>query len=107
VHLFKRLRSLDPRWFQIASLSTLLCWGVFGLGFDVDAVVCVAMVLAAQATQWCATRVVRGAFDPKSALISSLSLCLLLRTNSVAVAVAVVAVASKFVLRVASAATAW
>ena len=41
-------------------------------------------------------------FDPKSALISGLSLCLLLRTNEpgLAVLAAVVAVASKFVLRV-------
>ena len=40
-------------------------------------------------------------FDPKSALISGLSLCLLLRTNLVALAAlaGVVAIASKFVLR--------
>jgi Na+-transporting NADH:ubiquinone oxidoreductase subunit NqrB len=41
-------------------------------------------------------------FDPKSALISGLSLCLLLRTNDpwLAMLAAVVAVASKFLLRV-------
>lgn len=41
-------------------------------------------------------------FDPKSALISGLSLCLLLRTNDawLAALTAVVAVGSKFVLRV-------
>src|SRR6185369_8204338 len=41
------------------------------------------------------------AHDPRSALISGLSLCLLLRTNSLAVAVAtaVVAIASKFAVR--------
>jgi enediyne biosynthesis protein E5 len=44
----------------------------------------------------------RPGFDPRSALISGLSLCLLLRTNSLPPAglTAAVAIASKFVLRV-------
>ncbi|PYO55606.1 MAG: Na+-transporting NADH:ubiquinone oxidoreductase, subunit NqrB, partial [Candidatus Rokuibacteriota bacterium] len=44
----------------------------------------------------------RPGFDPRSALISGLSLCLLLRTNSLTLAVltAALAIASKFVLRV-------
>lgn len=57
----------------------------------------------ALATQYVCTRVWRlAAFDPRSALISGLSLCLLLRTNSLPVAAgaAVVTIASKFVLRV-------
>ncbi len=43
-----------------------------------------------------------GAYDPRSALISGLSLCLLLRTNSLLLAItaAVVTIASKFVIRV-------
>jgi len=54
-------------------------------------------------TQYVCSRVWRlPAFDPRSALISGLSLCLLLRTNSLLVAsvAAVVTIASKFLLRV-------
>ena len=98
-----RLRAIDPRWYPIASLSGLLLWGVFGLAFDVDAAVCAAILISAQLTQWACTRLWRaGRYEVKSALISSLSLCLLLRTNLVEVAVvtAVIAIASKFVLRI-------
>ena len=94
---------IDPRWFQIACLSGLLVWGIFGLSFDVVPTHMVAIVVVAQLAQAGFTRLFRaGAWDPKSALISSLSLCLLLRTSSVVVAAAVafVAVASKFVVRV-------
>jgi Na+-transporting NADH:ubiquinone oxidoreductase subunit NqrB len=54
-------------------------------------------------TQWAATALAElPSFDPRSALISGLSLCLLLRTNDLGLAMlaAVVAGASKFLLRV-------
>jgi Na+-transporting NADH:ubiquinone oxidoreductase subunit NqrB len=95
--------AIDPRRYQIACLSGLLVWGIFGLSFDVVPAHMAVMLVAAQLTQAACTRIFHaGAWDPKSALISSLSLCLLLRTSSVAVAAAVaaVAVASKFVVRV-------
>jgi Na+-transporting NADH:ubiquinone oxidoreductase subunit NqrB len=53
-------------------------------------------------TQWSCTRLWRlPVFDARSALISGLSLCLLLRTNSAGLAVlaAVITIASKFLLR--------
>ena len=56
----------------------------------------------ALATQYACTRLWRlPRFDPRSALISGLSLCLLLRTNSAALALAaaVIAVASKFLIQ--------
>ena len=96
-------RRPDPRLFQIATLSGLLGYGVLGLGLDVDpwtAAIILATVLAAQLV---GTRVTgRGRFDPRSALISGLSLCLLLRTNSLELAAlaAVLAIASKFLVRV-------
>lgn len=96
-------RRWDPRLFQIATLGGLLGYGVLGLGLDVDpwtAAIILATVLAAQLV---ATRVTgRGRFDPRSALISGLSLCLLLRTNSpeLAALTAVLAIASKFLVRV-------
>lgn len=94
--------AVDPRGYQIACLSSLLVWGVFGLSFDVVAANVVAILVVAQLTQSAGTRLSgSGPFDPRSALISSLSLCLLLRTSSVAVAAlaSCVAIASKFVLR--------
>jgi enediyne biosynthesis protein E5 len=60
------------------------------------------MMSCALLTQWLCTRAFGIAvFDPRSALISGLSLCLLLRTNSLLLAAlaAVLAVAGKFLLR--------
>jgi enediyne biosynthesis protein E5 len=94
---------LDPRLYQIAALAGLLFYGLLRLDLDVRpgrAAIILASVLAAQ---YACTRAWRlPAFDARSALISGLSLCLLLRTNwtALAVAGAVLAVASKFVIRV-------
>jgi Na+-transporting NADH:ubiquinone oxidoreductase subunit NqrB len=60
------------------------------------------MLAAALLTQYACTRLWKlPAFDPRSALISGLSLCLLLRTNStgLAIAAAAVTIASKFLIR--------
>jgi hypothetical protein len=98
-----RLARLDPRLYQIGILACLLCWGVFGLRFDVKPDHALAIVAVALGTQYVAGRVVGlPAFDPKSALISALSLCLLLRTGSLALAAlaAFLAIAMKFVVRV-------
>ena len=95
--------TLDPRIYQIAVLAALLTYGLLALNFDVSALQCVLVVAAALATQAVCTRIVRlPTFDPKSALISSLSLCLLLRTNHLALAVfaAVLTIALKFAFRV-------
>jgi Na+-transporting NADH:ubiquinone oxidoreductase subunit NqrB len=92
---------LDPRLFQIAALASLLAWGVLGLGFDVSAVQIAVTLLAALFAQYLCTRR-EDVFEPKSALISALSLCLLLRTNHVALAAvaAGIAIGSKFAVRV-------
>jgi Na+-transporting NADH:ubiquinone oxidoreductase subunit NqrB len=93
----------DPRGYQIAVLSGLLAWGLFRLGFDLAAPQVVVTLGVALATQLACTRIARlPAFDPKSALISGLSLCLLLRVDHLGVAAlaASLAIASKFVLRV-------
>jgi len=92
----------DPRLYQIASLSTLLLYGIFFLHFDLSIWQILVTLIAAQLTQYAGTRFCTlPTFDPKSALISSLSLCLLLRTESLAVAAlaAIIAVGSKFVIR--------
>ena len=93
----------DPRHFQIASLLALLVYGILALDFDVTPNRAGLILASALVAQWALGRLVGlAAFDPRSALISGLSLCLLLRTGSdlVAAAAAVLAVASKFVLRV-------
>lgn len=93
----------DPRLYQIATLAGLLAYGVVGLDLEVQTLNAAAILATVLATQWAAAQLTGLArFDPRSALISGLSLCLLLRTNDVALAVvaAGVAIASKFVLRV-------
>lgn len=93
----------DPRLYQILVLASLLVYGVTRLDLEIRSGRALALLGTALLTQWACTRLWRlPAFDPRSALISGLSLCLLLRTNSMALAVAaaVVTIASKFVLRV-------
>ena len=93
----------DPRYYQIAVLGTLLGYGMVWLDFDITAGRAALLLGVALLTQAACTRIWKlPAFDPRSALISGLSLCLLLRTNDpwLAVAGSVVTIASKFVLRV-------
>lgn len=92
----------DPRLYQIAILTGLLIYGIVVLRLPVEAPVVVTILATALATQAVATRWLGLArFDPRSALISSLSLCLLLRTQSltIAAAAAFIAIASKFLIR--------
>ncbi|HRD74781.1 MAG TPA: RnfABCDGE type electron transport complex subunit D [Hyphomicrobiaceae bacterium] len=102
--LLATVRTLDPRYLQIASLGILLTFGLGWLGFD-QSLINVSVILATIL----ATQLVLGwimqpgrAFDPLSALISGLSLCLLLRAGSLWVLAlgAILAIGSKFFLRV-------
>ncbi len=93
---------MDPRIYQITILSTLLAWGTLRLGFDVSAARIATILATALATQWLLTRTFRlPRFDPRSPLISGLSLCLLLRTDlpQLAALAAVISIASKFLIR--------
>lgn len=96
-------RLADPRYYQVAVLTTLLSIGVFVLDFGIRWQNAVAILLTAQAVQFIGTRLAGlPRFDPMSALITSLSLTLLLRTELIALAIAapVIAIGSKFVIRV-------
>ncbi len=95
-------RPWDPRLFQIATLSGLLGYGVLWLDLEVQGAMAVVIVTTALATQLACARLAGRPFDPRSALISALSLCLLLRTASpfLAAVTAVAAIGSKFVIRV-------
>lgn len=96
-------RLADPRYYQVAVLTTLLSIGVFVLDFGIRWQNAVAILLTAQAVQFIGTRLAGlPRFDPMSALITSLSLTLLLRTELIALAIAApaIAIGSKFVIRV-------
>ena len=108
IALWRRMHlGADPRDYQVAALSTLLVVGVTRFGFDVPIAHIAIVLTSALAGQWWASRM-GGPSTPaalqafKSALISALSLCLLLRASHpvwLALA-ALIAVGSKFVLRV-------
>src|SRR5262249_43163768 len=93
----------DPRRYQIAALAGLLVYGFVWLRFDLRLDIVAPLMVVTLATQFaCWQAVSKKPVDFKSALISALSLCLLLRTSSplVAALAAFVTIASKFVIRV-------
>ncbi len=93
----------DPRYYQVAVLSSLLVFGIGSLGFGISWLNAAAILGTALGLQFGATAMLRlPRFDPLSALITALSLTLLLRTDDMllAAAAAAVAIGSKFVVRV-------
>jgi enediyne biosynthesis protein E5 len=96
----------DPRLYQIATLASLLVYGMGWLDFDITAGRVAVLLGTALATQWLCDRFIGGRqpfrLGARSALISGLSLCLLFRTNryELAVAAAIVTIAGKFLIRV-------
>ena len=100
--LKSQLSTLDPRLYQVASLSTLLLYGVIWLHFDISVTQIAVTLATALLTQYAGTRFCNlPAFDPKSPLISALSLCLLLRSDHLVIAAlaSFIAIGSKFVIR--------
>jgi hypothetical protein len=96
-------RLKDPRYYQIVVLGLLLSYGILALDFGIHWQNAIAIITTAQVVQFVSTRAVGlPRFDPLSALITSLSLTLLLRTDVIALAMlaAVVAISSKFLIRV-------
>ena len=96
----------DPRLYQIGTLTSLLVYGMGWLEFDVTLDRVVLVLATVLATQWIGDRLTGGpapfGSSARSALISGLSLCLLLRTNraDLAVLAAIVTIGGKFLLRV-------
>ena len=94
----------DPRLYQIATLASLLVYGMGWLDFDITVSRVVLLLATVLATQGICDRLVGAppfGSSARSALISGLSLCLLLRTNraELAVLAAIVTIASKFLIR--------
>ncbi len=96
------LSSSDPRLYQIAILSGLWLYGALGLELEIRLDQTATVFATALFMQWVCTKTWHlPRFDPRSPLISALSLCLLLRTNSLALAggAAALAIGSKFLVR--------
>jgi enediyne biosynthesis protein E5 len=91
----------DPRLYQILTLGSLLFYGIVWLDFGVTPARVCLLLLTVLATQAACDRLTGARINAKSALISGLSLCLLLRTNQTELAVlaAVIAIVSKFAIR--------
>jgi len=99
--LLPKLR--DPRWYQIIVLSLLLSFGIGILDFGIRWQNAIAILITAQVVQFIGMRAfTESRFDPLSALITSFSLTLLLRTDAIALAIlaACIAIGSKFLVRV-------
>ena len=93
----------DPRLYQITVLAVLVGYGTIWLDFGVGPTRVALLLASCLAVQWTCTQLWRlPRYDPRSALISGLSLCLLLRTcdPGLAVAAAVLTVSSKFLFRI-------
>jgi Na+-transporting NADH:ubiquinone oxidoreductase subunit NqrB len=93
----------DPRWYQVFVLSLLLGFGILALDFGIHWQNALVIFTMAQLTQFLASHLVaRIPYDPLSALITSYSLTLLLRTDVIALAMlaAIIAIGSKFLVRV-------
>ncbi|MCA8888473.1 MAG: RnfABCDGE type electron transport complex subunit D [Parvularculaceae bacterium] len=92
----------DPRWFQILALSALLALGASMRAFAVSGADVITIFAVALSLQWAMSMIFAIRFDPKSALITALSLSLLLRAEGVLplAAAAGIAIGSKFMIRV-------
>ena len=91
----------DPRLYQIAVLASLLVYGMAGLDFAISVPRAALLLLTVVATQAVGDRLAGRPANVRSALISGLSLCLLLRTNRIDLALlaAVITIAAKFLIR--------
>jgi Na+-transporting NADH:ubiquinone oxidoreductase subunit NqrB len=96
----------DPRLYQIGTLAVLLVYGMGWLDFDITPIRVALILATALATQRVCDHLSGSsasfASTSRSALISGLSLCLLVRSNFHALAclAAVVAIGSKFLIRI-------
>lgn len=101
------IQNLDPRYFQITILGLLLFYGVTFLGFEITIERCLIFISSTLFWQWvftfltCKYKKIIINQDLKSALISSLSMCLLVRTDQILwiILIPFLTVAMKFLIR--------
>jgi len=92
---------VDPRIYQIIILLLLVFSGLLFFEMDIQLGTAVVLISSALACQFILTKVFKyKQFRPESALISALSLCLLLRTDTLVIAAfaALLAISSKFLI---------
>lgn len=94
-------RLYDARWFQITGQALILLTGMTALDFGVTPAQIAAAIIASLGAQRTGALLVASRFDWKSALITGLSLALLLRANDIwpFVLAALIAIGSKFAIR--------
>jgi Na+-transporting NADH:ubiquinone oxidoreductase subunit NqrB len=100
-YLFQIWQS-DPRHYQITVQSSLLVYGIFWLDFEMELEGVVTIISTAWLTQLLCTRLFKlPRFDFRSPLSSALSLCLLLRANTLLLMgiAAAITILSKFIFR--------
>ena len=103
--VMRAVRSIlkDARHYQILYLSTFLVYGIFELSWEIPLLQIALVVGCAVSTQMIWTAITKGKWNSwKSAVITALGLCLILKSTSLwtlAIA-AVVAISSKFILRI-------
>ncbi|MDB6074208.1 MAG: hypothetical protein JWO89_1848 [Verrucomicrobiaceae bacterium] len=93
--------AVDPRYYQITVLGSLLIYGVLALDFEVTWSYASIILASVLGTQWLCSWMTKTGFEWRSAMISGLSLCLLCRTQSwqLAALAGVLAIATKFLFR--------
>ena len=97
----RRGLTADPRYWQIAALATLIAYSFAFLDFGAQPVLSVCAIAATVAAQFVCARLWRASFEWRSAMITGLSLSLLLRTNdpTIMALAGVAAITSKFLIR--------
>ena len=99
----RRAPPIDPRYYQVAVLTSLLVFGIAVLGVDIGPLQPLVVFSPALGVQYAGTRLARiPRFDPWSPVITGLSLTLLLRADAtwLFAFAAAVAIGSKFLVRV-------
>lgn len=99
--LVHAVRSSDARHFQMSSQFVILMSGILFFEFQVRPPIALTFVGAALAAQALFSQIFRTPFDYRSALITGLSLSLLLRTGDplIAAIAAAMGIGSKFLIR--------
>ncbi len=98
----RRLLLTDPRYYQMVTLSAVMLFGLARCDLQLQGLVCGAILCSVLVSERLAANLVsQRQFEWRSALITGLSLCLLLRTSVpwLAASTGALAIASKYLLR--------
>jgi len=102
MNYIQSLRNADPRYYQMSVLGVFLLYGLFGLKFEITFLHALIAILSVCIFQYIGSKLVGLiSVDYKSALISGISLTLLLRCSSLWLLIfaAAISIGSKFLIR--------